>query len=72
MGDITVGTVIIILGGLFFVYRDTLGDLTGYIVGRGKIVDKPTPGWMIIPFALGIVVVGAAFLVKGVYNLFVA
>jgi len=72
LGDITVGIVIIILGGLLFIYRDTIGDLTGYFVGRGKIVDKPTPGWMLVPFALGIIVVGSVFLVKGIYKLFTA
>jgi hypothetical protein len=72
LGDINVGIVIIILGCLLFIYRDTIGDLTGYFVGRGKIVDKPTPGWMLVPFALGIIVVGSVFLVRGIYKLFAA
>lgn len=69
LGSITIGIAIILVGYLLFIYRDTLGDMTGYIVGRGTIVDKPSPGCLLIPFALAVIVVGSIFLVKGIYRL---
>jgi len=57
--DITVGILIILTGVLFFVYRHSIGNATDYYVGHGRWVDKPTPGWMLIPFALVIIAIGA-------------
>jgi hypothetical protein len=41
-----------------FIYRDRIGAFTGYYVGRGGHVDNPTPGWMLILFALALIALG--------------
>lgn len=56
--DVTVGILIILVGVLFFIYRHPIGDATGYYVDIGQKVDKPTPGWMLIPFALALIAIG--------------
>ena len=48
----------IVVGVLMFIYRDTIGEVTGWWTGTGGFVDKPTPGWMLIPFALALIVGG--------------
>jgi hypothetical protein len=50
--------VLIGLGVLMFIYRDRIGAFTGYYVGRGGHVDNPTPGWMLILFALALIALG--------------
>jgi hypothetical protein len=63
---ILIGILIIIGGILLFKYRDTIGDFTGYYVGRGKLVDKPTPGCLLIPFAIAIIASGLIILAKSI------
>ena len=60
--DILCAAVLIVVGVLMFIYRNEIGALTGYYTGRGGHVDKPTPGWMLIPFALALIVAGVMVL----------
>jgi hypothetical protein len=60
--DITFAIVLIAAGVLLFINRRGIGAFTGYYVGRGGRVDKPTPGWMLIPFALVLIFAGAQIL----------
>jgi len=64
--DILFAVVLIVIGVLMFIYRKEIGELTGYYAGRGGFVDKPTPGWMLIPFALALIVAGVAVMVRGI------
>ena len=52
------GALLVVGGVLMFVYRARPGGATGYYAGRGKYVDKPTPGCVLIPFALALIVGG--------------
>jgi hypothetical protein len=61
--DFLCAGALIVVGVLMLVYRDELGALTGYFAGRGGYVDKPTPEWMLIPFALGLILGGIALIV---------
>jgi hypothetical protein len=54
---------LIAAGVLMLIYRDKIGEITGYWTGTGGYVDKPTPGWMLIPFALALIVAGIMTLV---------
>jgi lipopolysaccharide export LptBFGC system permease protein LptF len=56
--DVTVGILIILVGVFIFFYRHSIGSATDYYVGHGRWVDKPTPGWMLIPFALVLIAIG--------------
>ncbi len=67
--SIIIGVVITIIGVLLFVYRDAIGKFTGYYVGRGRFVDKPTPGWLLIPFAVAFIAGGIIILLKCVLNI---
>ncbi len=64
-----IGLIITIIGILLFVYRDAIGNFTGYYVGRGRFIDKPTPGWLLIPFAVAFIVGGFIILLKSVQNI---
>jgi hypothetical protein len=55
---------LIIAGLLMFKYRDELGALTGYYAGRGGFVNKPTPGWMLIPFAIALISLGVVVIIR--------
>lgn len=65
--DILCGAVFIGIGVLMLIYRDEIGAFTGYYVGRGGWVDKPTPGWMLIPFALVLIAIGT-MVILGMYS----
>lgn len=67
---ILAGLLIIAIGVLLFIYRDPIGEFTGYYVGRGKLVDKPTPGCLLVPFAVAIIVVGLLLVIKSIQALF--
>ena len=67
--SITVGLIITIIGILLYVYRDAIGNFTGYYVGHGRFVDKPTPGCLLIPFAVAFIVGGLFILLKSVQNI---
>jgi hypothetical protein len=56
--DILCGVLFIYIGLLVFKYRNEIGAFTDYYVGHGRWVDKPTPGWMLIPFALVLIAAG--------------
>ena len=56
--DILCAVGLIVVGVLMLIYRNELGELTGFYTGTGGYVDKPTPGWMLIPFALVLIVAG--------------
>lgn len=62
--DVIFAVALIIIGVLMFVYRNEIGALTGYYTGRGGRVDKPTPGWMLIPFALALIAIGVVVMVR--------
>jgi len=58
-----------ILGGvLLLVYRHTIGGYTDYTsltCGFGYI-NKSTPGCLLIPFGISIIILGSALLIKSV------
>ncbi len=64
VADIICGVVLIIIGALMVVYRNKIGGFTGYYTGRGGYVDKPTPGWMLVPFALALMIGGAVVIFR--------
>lgn len=66
LGDILCGVVLIVLGILMFLYRNSIGEFTGYYAGRGGQVDTPTPGWMLIPFALALIAGGLLLVLKSI------
>ena len=55
--------MIIAMGVLLFVYRNTIGSMTGYFF-RGQYIDKPTPGCLLIPFALLLIIGGLVLLIR--------
>lgn len=65
--DILCALALISVGVLMLVYRNELGELTGYYAGRGGRVDKPTPGWMLIPFALALIIGGVALFSRSLW-----
>ena len=65
----TIGLLLIVGGVLLFIYRDPIGNFTGYYVGRGKRVDKPTPGFLLIPFAMVFIGGGFFILLKNLYQM---
>jgi len=70
-GNMMIGLLLLIAGVLLFIYRDAIGSFTGYYVGRGKIVDKPTPGFLLIPFAAVLIIGGFLILFKNLYQMIV-
>lgn len=68
--NILAGLLIIAIGGLLFIYRHPIGEFTGYYVGRGKLVDKPTPGCLLNPFAVAIIAGGLLLVIKSIQALF--
>lgn len=76
MGIVSAGPVIDILsaaglitvGILLFRHRREIGSLTGFYAGRGGRVDKPTPGWMLIPFAIALVALGCLVLYRSLFG----
>ena len=55
---------LIVIGILLFIFRNEIGSFTGYYAGHGRYVDKPTPGCLLIPFALFFIIGGAVLLVR--------
>jgi hypothetical protein len=55
--------IIIAIGILLLVFRDAIGSMTGYFA-RGHYIDKPTPGCLLIPFALALIIGGAILLIR--------
>jgi len=65
---LVVGVVMLALGIGMFVWRNEVGSWTGYWV-RFHRVDKPTPGCMLIPFAIVLALLGVAMLVISIKEL---
>lgn len=60
--DTGVGVAVLVVVGIAFIFfPDEIGGLTGYYA-RGRIVDAPTPGCMLVTigWALLIIAIGAA------------
>lgn len=64
--DILSAAGLIAIGILLFRHRREIGSLTGFYAGRGGRVDKPTPGWMLIPFAVALIALGCIVLYRSV------
>jgi len=62
--DVLCAIGLIVVGALMFAYRNDLGALTGYYAGKGGYVNKPTPGWMLIPFALALMIGGVLVIAR--------
>jgi len=56
-------------GVLLFIYRHTIGNFTGYYLGLGKIVDKPTPEFLLTPFTVVFIGGGVFILLKDLYQM---
>ena len=65
----SIGLLLLISGVLLFIYRDAIGNFTGYYVGRGKLVDKPTPGFLLIHFAVAFIGGGLFILLARLYHM---
>ena len=66
LGDFIVGLLFIAVGIILFIYRNQIGSFTGYYTGRSGYVDKPTPGCMLIPFALALIVGGIILIIRNI------
>ena len=55
--------IIIAVGILLFIFRDAIGSATGYSY-KGHYIDKPTPGCLLIPFALVMIIGGSILLIR--------
>lgn len=64
--DILCASASIIVGVLMLLHRNKIGAFTDYYVGRGGYVDKPTPGWMLIPFAVALMVGGLVIILRSI------
>ncbi|MBA4372588.1 MAG: hypothetical protein C0402_06960 [Thermodesulfovibrio sp.] len=62
--DFFCGFLMLVGGVLLFIYRNEIGNFTDYYTGRGGYVDKPTPGCLLIPFALALVAGGVIIILK--------
>lgn len=62
--DILFGVLMLACGVLMFLYRNVIGDFTDYYTGKYGYVDKPTPGCLLIPFALVLIVGGVMVIIK--------
>jgi hypothetical protein len=58
--------VIIVVGVLMLIFRNEIGSFTGYYAGRGRYIDKSTPGCLLIPFALAFIIGGAILLIRNI------
>ena len=58
--------LIIVVGILMLVFRNEIGSFTGYYTGGGRYVDKPTPGCLLIPFALAFIIGGVILLIRNI------
>jgi len=55
--------LIIAVGILLLIFRNKIGSMTNYFV-RGKYIDEPTAGCLLIPFALAFIIGGTILLIK--------
>lgn len=56
--DIFCALLVLASGVLLLIFRNGIGNFTDYYTGRGGYVNKPTPGCLLIPFALALIVGG--------------
>ncbi|MBI5640170.1 MAG: hypothetical protein HZA17_07090 [Nitrospirae bacterium] len=62
--DLFCSALFIVLGIVMFIYRNQIGDFTGYYTGKYGYVDKPTPGCLLIPFALALIAGGVILIIR--------
>jgi len=65
---LVVSVVLLVAGYVMLRYRDEIGGATGYWL-RWHLVDKPTPGCLLVPFAILLMLVGAAGLTVALVEL---
>lgn len=70
--DLFCAVLILAAGVLMFIYRNEIGDFTDYYTGRYGYVDKPTPGFLLIPFALALATGGVVLIVKTISRMWFA
>ena len=61
--DFFLPVAVIVIGFIVFIYRNQIGGFTGYYTGKSGYVDKPTPGCMLVPFALVLIALAIKLLV---------
>ena len=66
IGDMLAGILLTAAGVILFIYRHQIGSFTGYYTGRGGYVDKPTPGCLLIPFAVALLIGGIALIARNI------
>ncbi|MBM4018336.1 MAG: hypothetical protein FJ288_08435 [Planctomycetes bacterium] len=59
-----VGLVIFGIGCALVRYRNELGDMTGFHIGRGGYLGSKSPGWMLAAFGV-LLMVASAIVVVG-------
>ena len=64
--DLFCALLVLASGVLLLIYRNELGNFTDYYVGRGGYVNKPTPGCLLIPFALALIVGGVIMIIRSI------
>ena len=58
--DAAVGVAVLVVVGIAFIlFPDEIGGLTGYYA-RGRIVDAPTPGCMLVTIGWALLVIAIA------------
>lgn len=70
--DLFWGVLVFVAGFLLFWYREDIGNLTGVTLGLGGSVSSPTPGRMLVPFALVFMLVGALMVAGSLHGLLFA
>ena len=63
------GILMFAAGFLLYWYREDIGKLTGVTLGLWGSVTSRTPGWMLVPFALALMLAGAALIVGSLCEL---
>lgn len=58
LAGVLYGIALIGAGIILLIYRNRIGEFTGYQLSRGPAIDKPTPGCLFIPFALALIIGG--------------
>ena len=56
-----IGLAVLAAGYTLIRYREAIGDMTGYYL-RGMYVSNRTPGWLLLPFGV-VIMLGGAFMV---------
>jgi len=64
--DIFIALLMLAGGILLLIYRNEIGNFTGYYTGKGGHVNKPTPGCLLIPFALALIAGGIILIIRSI------